>query len=712
MARGRPIRQNQRNNNVAAAPAAAPANNVPKVPANLGFTATQMEFIRTMMDTNRAPALTQEVQDAIERAESLTPTEVVFREILESFGLNRIITDELFWTGYSSTDSLRDMDNSAIKSLVNGVNKTKHNYCPDPKQVYIGRVFGDRLKLFVAWIEFQPLIGTSATPVDWMSDPEAEAKTWARLKFLKEDDSNTATRDLTLPEPLTPMSKFKEFNGRFCEYLRHKRGVTKKSLLYTIRKDSAVNDTERAGTVGTESTDMYTDWTKYSICCTTHSGSHWTKDNNTLWGILFKLVGADPGWSYIQGLGSEGDGRKAYFTLYSQAYESTNIRLLIEEKRAFPQSSTCSGDTKNYSFDKHKRRWYDAKEFLLRHKAFPPEDQFVTDFCHSISNPRLERAVQLVLNEEGSMYNNFDKAAAHFTQALGIKKIQEKGITNATMKATSNKKSGNKKQKTSGGGSTYNGPLEGKIYPNKVWITMSAAQKNQVRALQPTLNSQGNPAKVSLVEATMVDVTTTNGAAGDQFGSHTHKKKNQGRPVVHIKSFGSPFSHTGWCELDSHADTTAAGSNMVLLDSLDSILTYVDVAPFSDTYSPLTNVPIARCATAWTNPTDGVTYILVFGQALYFGDSLHNSLICPNQVRDCNFNKVEDTPRRYDSTSTHGISLQSNNTYLFIPLQADGVISYFDSCKPTKKELANCEHVLAMDTHTWDPYSSHFAESR
>ena len=559
MVRGRTARQNQRNDNAAANPAAAaanavagePANNGPAIPANLGFTAAQMEFIRTMMDTNRAPSLTQEVQDAIERANqlegipgyagerTLTPTEVVFREILESFGLNRITADELFRTGHSSTDSLRDMDDSAIKSLVNGVNKTKHNYCPDPKQVYVGRVFGDRLKLFVAWIDFQPLIGATATPVDWVADPDAESKTRERLKSLKEDDSNTAAGDLTLPEPLTAMSKFKEFDERFREYLRHKRGVTKTSLLYTIRKESMVGDAERRGTVGSAPTDTYANWNEYSIRCTVHSGSHWTKDNNTLWGILFKLVGAGPGWSYIQGLGSDRDWRKAYFTLYSQAYESTNVRLLIEEKRAFLQSSTYSGDTKNYSFDKHKRRWYDAKEFLLRHKAFPPEDQFVTDFCHSISDPRLEMAVQLVLNEAGGMYDSFDKASAHFTQTLGIKKLQtsckgnRRNISsfkgkggnkrNNDSNSSSNKRHGNKKQKTSG---TYDGPLEGKIYPKEIWVTMSAAQKNQVRSLRPALNSNSKSAQVSLVEA-KGDNTTAKGSAGDQFGSHTHKKKNQ-----------------------------------------------------------------------------------------------------------------------------------------------------------------------------------------
>lgn len=78
----------------------------------------------------------------------------------------------------------------------------------------------------------------------------------------------------------------------------------------------------------------------------------------------------------------------------------------------------------------------------------------------------------------------------------------------------------------------------------------------------------------------------------------------------------SPTVKPDRCELHSHADTA------VLLDPLDSITTFANIAPFSDAYSSMKDVPIACCATAWTDPMDGVTYVLVFGQALYFGKQL------------------------------------------------------------------------------------------
>eukprot|EP00536_Pseudo-nitzschia_multiseries_P010185 jgi/Psemu1/25290/gm1.25290_g len=384
--------------------------------------------------------------------------------------------------------------------------------------------------LFVAWIEFQPLIGATATLLDWMANLHAKEKTREGLKPLKEDDSNTTAGDLTLPSHSLPSPNSRNL------------------------------------------------------------------------------------------INISGNERKAYFALYSQAYESTNVQLLVEVKRAFLQSSTYSGDTKHYSFDKHKRKRYNSTEFLLRHNSFPSKDQFVTNFCHSLLDPRLDIAVQLlVLNEGGTMYNNFNKAVAHFTQTLVVKKIQaihKGGQRNVSAfkgkqgnkrnnngnpsPGSNNGNTGNKKQNTSNT-PTYTGSLEGKFYPWEIWITMSSAQKAQVKS---------------------------------------------------------------------------AGSSKKGL---------------------------------------AVTYILVFGQVLYFGNKLQHSLICPNQVRDSNSNKVEDIPRRYDSSSTHRITLCSDSdAKLFIPLQVDGVISYCNSRKPsTKKELADCKHVVATDTTcTWDPYASHFAENK
>eukprot|EP00536_Pseudo-nitzschia_multiseries_P018501 jgi/Psemu1/55916/gm1.55916_g len=148
--------------------------------------------------------------------------------------------------------------------------------------------------------------------------------------------------------------------------------------------------------------------------------------------------------------------------------------------------------------------------------------------------------------------------------------------------------------------------------------------------------------------------------------------------------FDDGENEDGYCELDSHADTTAAARNMVLLNP-DQITTHVDVAPFSEEYKPIKKIPIGSCATAWTSPTS----------AVYFGNKLKNSLIYPNQVRECNFNSVEETPRQFDPRSKHGITLQT-------PMEED------DLKKPTKLELDECEHLIATNDTPWDLHSLKF----
>eukprot|EP00536_Pseudo-nitzschia_multiseries_P005282 jgi/Psemu1/12156/gm1.12156_g len=176
--------------------------------------------------------------------------------------------------------------------------------------------------------------------------------------------------------------------------------------------------------------------------------------------------------------------------------------------------------------------------------------------------------------------------------------------------------------------------------------------------------------------------------------------------------FDDGENEAGYCELDSHADTTAAGSNMVLLNP-DQITTHVDVAPFSEEYKPIKKIPIESCATAWISPTSGQVYITVFHQALYFGNKLKNSLICPNQVRDCNFNLIEETPRQFDPRSKHGITIQTpmeddDPKKVFIKLSMRNVISYFPTRKPTRLELDECQHLIATNDTPWDPHSLKF----
>jgi Reverse transcriptase (RNA-dependent DNA polymerase) len=154
-------------------------------------------------------------------------------------------------------------------------------------------------------------------------------------------------------------------------------------------------------------------------------------------------------------------------------------------------------------------------------------------------------------------------------------------------------------------------------------------------------------------------------------------------------------------ELDSHADTCVGGANTILLEPSGATAT---VHSFSDERKPFGKIPIGTIATSWTNDKDGKTFVLCFPESLYFGDRLPTTLLCPNQMRD-NKTIVEDTPRQYDSKSGHCITIGD----LTIPLLMDGVISYFESTKPTDDELKyNQRYTLTSDT-PWDPRDPSFA---
>ena len=144
----------------------------------------------------------------------------------------------------------------------------------------------------------------------------------------------------------------------------------------------------------------------------------------------------------------------------------------------------------------------------------------------------------------------------------------------------------------------------------------------------------------------------------------------------------------------------------VLLDKEEHITNFVNVSPFSDEYEPIENVPIATCATVYEDPDSGVPYVLVIHQMIFFGDKLKNSLLCLNQLRNMG-HRVEDVPRQFDQQSSHGITVfsQDDDDDLFIPLKLDGIISYFDTRKPTPKDLEHAKYYVLTSEETWDPYS-------
>ena len=73
-------------------------------------------------------------------------------------------------------------------------------------------------------------------------------------------------------------------------------------------------------------------------------------------------------------------------------------------------------------------------------------------------------------------------------------------------------------------------------------------------------------------------------------------------------------------------DGSSAGSTIAIIKYTDQSC---DVAPFSEKYTPMKDIPIVSAATGFTSE-NGRDYILVFHEALYMPDT-RNTLINPNQ---------------------------------------------------------------------------------
>ena len=150
------------------------------------------------------------------------------------------------------------------------------------------------------------------------------------------------------------------------------------------------------------------------------------------------------------------------------------------------------------------------------------------------------------------------------------------------------------------------------------------------------------------------------------------------------------------CELDSRADTSCAGINCRPIHFTGQ---QCEVNGFHNKLEPITDVPIATVATAWSDPFAGTTYILIINEALYFGDSLDHSLINPNQVRHYGL-PLYDNPYETDPDRAMGIILDDRER---LPFTSEGSTVYFNTRYPTDEELELYPHVVLTCEQPWDP---------
>ena len=181
-------------------------------------------------------------------------------------------------------------------------------------------------------------------------------------------------------------------------------------------------------------------------------------------------------------------------------------------------------------------------------------------------------------------------------------------------------------------------------------------------------------------------------------------------PIRYVKTlrtvYSSSTSEADRTELDSHADTCIAGSNSMLLSEDGRQVT---VSGFSSATPHHDNVPIATAATVWANDS-GVRYLLVLHESLFFGDRIPGTLLNPNQL-GANHVVVDECPRQFSDTSSHSLSaFTENGDRVTIPLTLRGIMSGFESVKPTLEDLDNLERIHLTADMPWRPMSTHFED--
>ena len=159
----------------------------------------------------------------------------------------------------------------------------------------------------------------------------------------------------------------------------------------------------------------------------------------------------------------------------------------------------------------------------------------------------------------------------------------------------------------------------------------------------------------------------------------------------------------GRIELDSHADTIVLGKNCIVLEYTGR---ECDVSPYTESYEPITSIPIVTGATAWTSQVTNETFILVFHEALEMSGQMNDTLINPNQLRHFGI-EVQDNP--YADTPMH---MATEERDFILPLSAVGTTILTDTRTPTQQELDECRHVIMSSPHPWDPHRVQFPEQQ
>ena len=136
-----------------------------------------------------------------------------------------------------------------------------------------------------------------------------------------------------------------------------------------------------------------------------------------------------------------------------------------------------------------------------------------------------------------------------------------------------------------------------------------------------------------------------------------------------------------------------------------------NVEPFDPQLGTAQNVPIVDAAVAYDCPFSHETYILIIRNALHIASMTHN-LIPPFVMREGGV-IVNDIPKIHcDNPSIDDHCISFKDIDLKIPLQLNGIFSYFNSRKPLPSELYDKDKVfITPDASEWNPHCTSYSHN-
>ena len=643
--------------------------------------------------------------------------DAAFTRALVRIGFPAAVARALIAQGIDGTNGLSFMEAGDIKQVVKSLRQ-------DGQVLPVLSIV--RLQTMRYWVQKRLRLGLSIDPEEFTLAVAAE---WYAKMKAETDESSLEI--VVAPEKFKKDTKWREFRDSFITYLQGKKGRDGMPLAYVIRD----HDEPRPEVA-------YPDEHARTIGILPLTGPAFVLDNGVVFDCLKSYILAGPAWTWIQQFDRSRNGRAAWKALIEH-YEGPSTQNRIKNAAyASISKARYDGERKNFTFENyfaiHQKAHLDLETF-----GEPvPETRKTRDFLNGIHDPKAAAAKATALAMP-NLLADFTALANYIASALDIQLTltsSERNISDIHRSNSGRGTFGGRGRGRGGGrggrggnrAGRGGGRFSGRI-PWKEWRKMSQEERDNAIAARDK-PSEDRKRNVGAVSAEQDDAERPSKskrvtwADTEEAGDHMSRRKKPSW-IVAVKTSnrrndgGSSNSHPdsrvisqsqttikeetikGRTDLDSHADTCCAGATTVVIEYTGKTC---DVSPFSQAYDATKDVPIVKAVTAYDDPSTGETFILVMNQALYFGDQMENSLLCPNQMRAHGV-VVDDVPIHLSKgDSTHSIFFPSEKVR--IPLDMHGCISYIPTRTPTKNEIETCLWLELTSQVDWDPYDSAFKD--